>query len=166
MKYLKKYNESRGETLIDKKIVYLNDITDDLRDSGYEVHIFNGSNIGHISRSLDYPRYLMHDISKTDMTGKPLYSKYIYLLIIDKENINDISNNLVDEYINKLTPISNNEQVSKVIKRLQSSKIGWRSMSVSISKSRWDNKIIENVAIIRIDKHSRINRQELEDLIG
>ncbi len=35
MKYLKKYNETRGETLIDKKIVYLNDITDDLRDSGY-----------------------------------------------------------------------------------------------------------------------------------
>ncbi len=41
MKYLR-YNEAR-ETLIDKKMIFLEDIAADMRDSGMDVKIFNGS---------------------------------------------------------------------------------------------------------------------------
>ena len=165
MKYLKNFNES-NETLIDKKIVYLNDITHDLRDSGYEVHIFNGSNIKNVYNSLNRPVYLRGELANDNgryftVDGKAQYPKFIYLVIVDKER-GDIPN--VYDYMKSLTPIVNNEIVSKLVKRIKSSNIGFYNMQYDISKLT-DDRIIENYVLIRIQKYSKINRQELEDLI-
>jgi hypothetical protein len=102
MKYLKKYNESRGETLIDKKIVFLNDITDELRDSGYDVDIINGSLIHKDGR--------WYGLSSIDS------NKYIYLII--KHPILHRDDN--DDRV------WNHSIVKNLIERLQRSKIGWR----------------------------------------
>ena len=148
MKYLKGYNESRGETLIDKKIVYLNDITHDLRDNGYEVDIFNGSNIGTYFHSKGYPTYLMDDVYNRD--GKS-HSKYIYIIISSSDK--DII-------------CANHKIVKDLIDRIIKDKIGYRSVSGILGENRWDKLNIDNISIIRIDKKSRLSRSEIEDLIS
>ena len=147
MKYLKGYNESRGETLIDKKIVYLNDITHDLRDNGYEVDILNGSNIGTYFHRKAYPSYLMDDAYNRDGLS---HSKYIYIIISSLDIDNTCANHKI---------------VKDLLDRLIRSKIGYRSMSGHLGENRWDKSLIDNVAIIRIDKKSRLSREDLENLI-
>jgi hypothetical protein len=146
MKYLKKYNESRGETLIDKKIVFLNDITDDLRDRGYGVDIFNGSLIGRIGKN--------QGLSSEDFRDG---NKYIYLMIshpvLNRDDDND--------------RVWNHSIVKNLIERLQRSKIGWREMSgYEIGTSlHYPVGSHESISTIRIDKRSTISRQDLENLI-
>lgn len=145
MKYLKKYNESRGETLIDKKIVFLNDITDELRDSGYDVDIINGSLIHKDGR--------WYGLSSIDS------NKYIYLII--KHPILHRDDN--DDRV------WNHSIVKNLIERLQRSKIGWRSMTGSEIGTSLHYPVgsgsHESIATIRIDKRSTISREDLENLI-
>ena len=156
MKYLKKYNESRGETLIDKIIVYLNDITHDLRDSGYDVDIFNGSNIGfYFNKGFGgggpCPVYLMDDVNGKSYDGVSNNSKYIYIVISSSD---------------KDVTCTNHKIVKDLVDRLIRDKIGYRSISGILGENRWDKSSIDNVAIIRIDKKSRLSRSEIEDLIS
>jgi hypothetical protein len=159
MKYLKKYNESRGETLIDKKIVFLNDITDDLRDRGYGVDIFNGSLIRTDNQ------YLGRIGKKQGLSSEDFRdgNKYIYLMIshpvLNRDDDND--------------RVWNHSIVKNLIERLQRSKIGWRGMSgYEIGTSLHYQKVLdgvgshESIATIRIDKRSTISREDLENLIS
>ena len=71
MKYLR-YNEAR-ETLIDKKMIFLEDITADMRDSGMDVKIFNGSDNSLIGT-------LRMHLAARISTGPT--SKYIYVVVM------------------------------------------------------------------------------------
>lgn len=150
MKYLKRYNESRGETLIDKKIVYLNDITDDLRDSGYEVDIFNGSLIG---RSIKYNSFGFRE----DLDNG---HKYIYLVIkypIGKET---------DKLDNPDDQVWNHDIVKKLISRLIKSKIGYRGHTGYIQSNgrQFSDKSIIKILIDK--KMGILKRDDLEKLIS
>ena len=79
MKYLR-YNEAR-ETLIDKKMIFLEDIAADMRDAGMDVKIFNGSN-----NSLIGTRWMWLASGQTPF-GTSNVSKYIYMIIMSRSKV-------------------------------------------------------------------------------
>lgn len=104
MKYLR-YNEAR-ETLIDKKMIFLEDIAVDMRDAGMNVKIFNGSD-----SSLIGTRWMWLASGKTP-GGTSNVSKYIYTIIMSARS--------------KVTETSEFEEF---FERLKDSGIGYRFIS-------------------------------------
>jgi hypothetical protein len=112
MKYLR-YNEAR-ETLIDKKMIFLEDIAVDMRDAGMDVKIFNGSDSSLIGT------LRMHLAS-----GKSIgpTSKYIYAVVMK-------SCNRANKYLKLLSDRpQETPEFKEFFERLKASGIGYRFMS-------------------------------------
>lgn len=77
MKYLKKYK--LFESMVDKKIQLLEDLSLELKDAGLQVEIFNGTNT-HLIRD---PRISIHTNSRYTQD----YKKYIIMRITDDNNL-------------------------------------------------------------------------------
>lgn len=151
MKYLK-YNEAR-ETLIDKKIIFLEDIAADMRDAGMDVKIFNGSD------SSLFGTLRMHLAS-----GKSIgpTSKYIFAVVMKSRN-----------RANGLEGPQDTPEFKEFFERLKASGIGLRFMragetyavlgaegfGVNASASP------TGYVVVGIDKRSRLSRQEIQNLI-
>ena len=144
MKYLR-YNEAR-ETLIDKKMIFLEDIAVDMRDAGMNVKIFNGSD-----SSLIGTRWMWLASGKTP-GGTSNVSKYIYTIIMSARS--------------KVTETSEFEEF---FERLKASGIGYRF--ISGGETYADVFVIPDAGatgyvVIGIDKRSRLSRQEVQNLIS
>lgn len=137
MKYLR-YNEAR-ETLIDKKMIFLEDIAVDMRDAGMNVKIFNGSD-----SSLIGTRWMWLASGKTP-GGTSNASKCIYTIIMGRSKVT-------------ITP-----EFEEFFERLKDSGIGYRFMTEGTTG------IVSEVVyyvVIGIDKRSRLSRQEIQNLIS
>ena len=151
MKYLR-YSEAR-ETLIDKKIIFLEDIAADMRDAGMDVKIFNGSD------SSLFGTLRMHLAS-----GKSIgpTSKYIFAVVMKSCN-----------RANGLEGPHETPEFKEFFERLKASGIGFRFMTagetyavpgaggfgVNASASP------TGYVVVGIDKRSRLSRQEIQNLI-
>ena len=148
MKYLR-YNEAR-ETLIDKKMIFLEDIVADMRDAGMDVKIFNGSN-----NSLIGTRWMWLASGQTP-GGTSNVSKYIYTIIMSRSKVT-------------VTP-----EFEEFFERLKDSGIGYRFMAEGeTTRCRWYADVFTNpdagvtsYVVIGIDKRSRLSRQEVQNLIS
>ncbi len=98
----------RKETLVDKKIQVLKDLSLELEDIGLQVEIVNGNHT-HLLRD---PRITIH----TNTRYSNEYKNYIIIKITDDNNILD--NNL-----------TNNHIIDDFIDSLKSYGLGWRSKS-------------------------------------
>ena len=147
MKYLK-YNEAR-ETLIDKKIIFLEDIAADMRDAGMDVKIFNGSD------SSLFGTLRMHLAS-----GKSIgpTSKYIYVIVMKSCNS-----------ANGLEGPQETPEFKEFFERLKNSGIGYRFMSEGETYADVftnPDAGATSYVVIGIDKRSRLSRQEVQNLIS
>ena len=144
MKYLK-YNEAR-ETLIDKKIIFLEDIAADMRDAGMDVKIFNGSD------SSLFGTLRMHLAS-----GKSIgpTSKYIFVVVMKSCNS-----------ANCLEGPQETPEFKEFFERLKASGIGYRFMSVGETYSVPGAEGATGYVVIGIDKRSMLSRQEVQNLIS
>ena len=147
MKYLK-YNEAR-ETLIDKKIIFLEDIAADMRDAGMDVKIFNGSD-----SSLFGTRRMWMASGKTP-GGTSNVSKYIYVIAMKSCN-----------RANGLEGPQETPEFKEFFERLKASGIGYRFMSVGETYSVPGAGGATGYVVIGIDKRSRLSRQEVQNLIS
>lgn len=144
MKYLR-YNEAR-ETLIDKKMIFLEDIAVDMRDAGMNVKIFNGSDSSFIGT-----RWMWLASGKTP-GGTSNASKYIYTIIMSARS-----------------KVTETPEFEEFFERLKDSGIGYRFMSEGETYA--DVFVIPNAGatcyvVIGIDKRSRLSRQEVQNLIS
>ena len=147
MKYLK-YNEAR-ETLIDKKIIFLEDIAADMRDAGMDVKIFNGSD-----SSLSGTRR-MWMASGHVPGGTSNVSKYIFAVVMKFCN-----------RVNGLEGPQETPEFKEFFERLKESGIGYRFMSVGETYSVPGARGTTGYVVIGIDKRSRLSRQEVQNLIS
>jgi hypothetical protein len=159
MKYLR-YNEAR-ETLIDKKMIFLEDIAGDMRDAGMDVKIFNGSDNRLIGTKWMW-------MASGCTSGPSSASKYIYTIIkINRSSM--ISRSGV------ITRLVDTPELKEFVERLKDSGLGFRFMTegetygvnyggdgVAFSA---DSNIIMYV-VIGIDKRSRLSREEIQNLIS
>lgn len=139
MKYLK-YNEAR-ETLIDKKIIFLEDIAADMRDAGMDVKIFNGSD-NSVFGTIWY--YLASGSSNNK-------SKYIFVIVKRAFSKNNVG-------------IEKTPEFEEFFERLKDSGVGYRFMSVGNTYG-FPADSETNYVVIGIDKRSRLSRQEIQNLI-
>jgi hypothetical protein len=149
MKYLK-YNEAR-ETLIDKKIIFLEDIAADMRDAGMDVKIFNGSD------SSLFGTRRMWMASGHVPGGTSNVSKYIYAIVMKSCN-----------RANGLEGPQETPEFKEFFERLKASGIGYRFMSVgetyAVPEAGGAGGATGYV-VVGIDKRSRLSRQEIQNLI-
>lgn len=139
MKYLKN-NEAR-ETLIDKKIIFLEDIAADMRDAGMDVKIFNGSDNSIIGTIWYY------------LASGSSHNKSKYIFVIVKRVFS--KNNVV---------IEKTAEFEDFFERLRDSGIGYRFM-VGGNTYGFPADGETNYVVVGIDKRSRLSRQEVQNLI-
>ena len=144
MKYLK-YNEAR-ETLIDKKIIFLEDIAADMRDAGMDVKIFNGSDSS-----------LFGTLRMYLASGKSIGSTSKYIYVIAMKSCNSA---------NGLEGPQETPEFKEFFERLKASGIGYRFMSVGETYSVPGAGGATGYVVIGIDKRSRLSRQEVQNLIS
>lgn len=146
MKYLR-YNEAR-ETLIDKKIIFLEDIAADMRDAGMDVKIFNGSD------SSLFGTRRMWMASGHVPGGTSNVSKYIYAVVMKSCN-----------RANGLEGPQETPEFEEFFERLKASGIGYRFMSSGETYAVPGARGATSYVVIGIDKRSRLSRQEVQNLI-
>jgi hypothetical protein len=136
MKYLR-YNEAR-ETLIDKKMIFLEDITADMRDSGMDVKIFNGSDNSLIGT-------LRMHLAAGRSTGPT--SKYIYVVVMKNGS-----------------KVVGSTEFEEFFERLKDSGVGYRFSAEG--ETYLAGTTVKHYVVIGIDKRSRLSREEIQNLIS
>jgi hypothetical protein len=145
MKYLR-YSEAR-ETLIDKKIIFLEDIAADMRDAGMDVKIFNGSD------SSLFGTLRMH-LASGSTPGAYNMSKYIYVVVMKSCNST-----------NGLEGPQETPEFNEFFERLKESGIGYRFISGGETYAVPGAGGATGYVVVGIDKRSRLSRQEIQNLI-
>ena len=152
MKYLR-YNDAR-ETLIDKKMIFLEDIAGDIRDAGMDVKIFNGSDNRLIGTKW------MWMASGCTSGGPSRVSKYIYTII-------KVNRNSLISKSGVITRLGDTPELKEFVERLKDSGLGWRFMTEGETYDNSSEGVnIIMYVVIGIDKRSRLSREEIQNLIS